>query len=146
MPYQVESPHCRSGGMVDAHDSKSCLARGEGSSPSSGTDLSMAKSYAGEEASACFCEGLERLFDDESSRPKSTCRSNRRVSLLAQSENISQKQMRYALSAHFFGCWSKNKNLFSIFPKMPPKNLQLNKENLVSAFNAITQISLTVSF
>src|SRR3989344_2326174 len=27
----------RSGGMADTHDSKSCLARGEGSSPSSGT-------------------------------------------------------------------------------------------------------------
>ncbi len=33
---------CRSGGMVDTHDSKSCLARGEGSSPSSGTNIERA--------------------------------------------------------------------------------------------------------
>src|SRR3989338_4213896 len=32
-----------------------------------------------EEATACFREGLERLFVIESSRSKSTCRSNRRV-------------------------------------------------------------------
>jgi hypothetical protein len=31
--------YCRNGGMVDAHDSKSCIARCEGSSPSSGTTL-----------------------------------------------------------------------------------------------------------
>src|SRR3989344_1011114 len=33
--------YCRSGGMVDAHDSKSCLARGESSSLSSGTKCNL---------------------------------------------------------------------------------------------------------
>ena len=49
--------------MVAAHDSKSCLARGAGSSPASGTDLSIARSCAGEEATTCFRAGLEDPAD-----------------------------------------------------------------------------------
>ncbi len=40
--------------MVDAHDSKSCSVRSEGSSPSSGTDSSIAQSGAGSKTTACL--------------------------------------------------------------------------------------------
>ncbi len=39
--HKAMARQCRSGGMVDAHDSKSCLVRGESSSLSSGTNISF---------------------------------------------------------------------------------------------------------